>query len=157
VKLNNDQNKGVVFNINDIAAIMAHELGHFKHRDALHLFFYSIFYILGIPFIFYLIDHFPLRDIFALKKDDINPAPLLILSFLLLHIEFNQVILNYFKRRAELAADNFAIQQGYGIADALLKLSVGCAKNYYPHPLWLFFRDDHPSLLERFNNAKESG
>ena len=140
---------------NEVVAVLAHELGHFKLHHIRWALIRS-FFMTGI--IFYLISlTLPLDDLysafgFAGKS---NYAALVIFSLCFGPISFLfQPIGTYLSRRNEFAADAFALENLENknlLGDALLKLRENSQVMPITHPLFSAVYYSHPPLLERLS------
>ena len=137
---------------NELVAVLAHEVGHYKKK---HIFLGLILSILQIglmTFIFELCLRLPeisqalggLNSNFhlGLIGFSIIFSPISLLSGL---------IMNIISRKNEFEADAYAKEtySGKELALALKKLSVDSLSNIYPHPLYVFFHYSHPPLIKR--------
>ena len=137
---------------NELVAVLAHEVGHYKKK---HIFLGLILSILQIglmTFIFELCLRLPeisqalggLNSNFhlGLIGFSIIFSPISLLSGL---------IMNIISRKNEFEADAYAKEtySGKDLALALKKLSVDSLSNIYPHPLYVFFHYSHPPLIKR--------
>jgi STE24 endopeptidase len=141
--------------VNEIVAVLAHEIGHYKHKHTLKNMFVSLpttlllFFCLGL----------------ILKSDDLAMAlggksasfHLNVLAFGILYSPFSLVLdlfSNQLSRKYEYQADHFAVAQGFGneLISGLKKLSATSLSNLMPHPLYVFFHYSHPTLYQRITN-----
>lgn len=143
------------FTEEEIEAILAHEIGHYKHKHILKTLLFSTLTTLGF---------FKLCDV--LYKSDwlyqqfgientVSPLLLLLLITLTSHIFtywFNPIS-NWFSRRYEYEADaytkNFSESCSKNLIVALKKLYRENLSNLLPHPWYIFFHYSHPTLWER--------
>lgn len=136
---------------NEIIAVLAHELGHFKHKDLLK----NIVFMAFTLFIFFgVLGFLPFSVYGALGLED-SPISLLVFFFLfspLLSAVFMPVA-SYFSRSHEFGADSFGSQLGgkENMISALMRL--GAENKAFPlsHKLYSAFYHSHPSLFERIN------
>lgn len=143
--------------LEEIIAVLGHELGHFKHKDILKMIALSAVMLFAMFFIF---ANIPDEAYGALG---LSPAGGGVIVFLLL---FSPVfgflfspISSYFSRANEFGADKFAgeISNKADMISALKKL--GSENKAFPkaHPLYAFFYHSHPSLFERINELENDG
>ncbi len=137
---------------NELVAVLAHEVGHFKKKHIFSGLIMSIIQIGIISFFFELCLKLPeislalggLESSFhlGLVGFSIIFSPISILS---------GIIMNYNSRKNEFEADAYAKEtfNGEDLSLALKKLSVDSLSNIYPHPLYVFFHYSHPPLIER--------
>lgn len=143
----------------EIEAVLAHEIGHFKHRDILvslarlAVLSLAIFWWLGVaakaPWLSAALD-LPQSDAVGLVVAMICLSPLGVLL---------APLGNWFSNRAESRADQFAAAMtggGSALSSALLKLSRDNASTLTPDPLYVLFRYSHPPVpirIERLRGA----
>lgn len=139
----------------EILAILAHEVGHYKNRDMLRLMFTSsILALVG----FY-ISHLCLTGLSGLlgfaNIYDIGAAPLFIFSLFIFSL-VSMPFANMHSRRREFAADAYAIQT-MGSSDALVtafeKLADQNLSNKEPKAWVEFLLHSHPSIARRIERA----
>lgn len=138
-----------------ILAVLAHEIGHYKHKDILFSMLSSVIMI-SIYLAMFL---FILKtNIFfeAFKFNTMNFGFGLILFTILLEpIDLLiSLLLMYFSRKHEYKADNFAKTHGMKdeIKQALIILTQENLSNLNPHPIFVKFNYSHPPLKERLTN-----
>ncbi len=154
--------------IEELVAVLSHEIGHYKKKHTLMGIFLSIMQTGIMLFILSLF----------IRKDSVIAQSLCqavsgfsgleikqsfhlgILAFGLLYSPLSFIlglILNRISRQHEYAADRFAGIQYNPVAlmDALKKLSVNNLSNLRPHPAYVFFYYSHPTLLQRLKALEE--
>jgi STE24 endopeptidase len=142
----------------EIVAVLAHEIGHYKRHHVLWSMFYSLLNTALMLFIFSIVGHYP---VFAQVLDsEVSSFHLEIISFGILYSPLSLVFglgLNYVSRRNEYQADQFAVENDKGefLASALKKLSINNLSNLTPHPAYVFFHFSHPTLLQRLKNIDD--
>lgn len=142
----------------ELVAVIAHEIGHYKKKHILKGTIFSIFYT-GV--IFFLLSLFltfkPLFEAFYVSEPSVY-AGLLFFSMLYSPVE---VILSMFlqaqSRKHEFEADAFA-RELMGtfkyLVSALKKLSSHNLSNITPHPFYVFLNYSHPPLKTRIEALK---
>lgn len=140
----------------EILAILAHEVGHYKNRDMTRLIvvgstvatagFYVTHRVLG-----YLVGAFGFAGV-----DDIGAFPLLVFCLLLFSL-LTMPLSNAYSRRREFAADAYAVQAMGGpdpLAGALEKLADQNLSDRNP-PRWIeWLLHSHPSIGRRVARAR---
>ncbi|MBA7519213.1 Protease HtpX [subsurface metagenome] len=143
---------------NEILAVLAHEIGHYKKKHTrtgiiisilqtgLTLFILSLF--IGNP------------KLSGALGSGIPSFHLGLIAFGILYSPISTIIglgMNSFSRKNEFQADNFAKFNfnGEDLSSALKKLSVKNLSNLTPHPAFVFFHYSHPPLLKRLKRLKE--
>ncbi len=145
------------FSEDEIVAILAHEIGHYRKKHVLLMMLSSVI-ITGIMlFLFSLIVENP--DLALSLGADHQSFHLGLIVFGILYSPLSLLIglvSNYFSRKHEFAADRF-VRENYDaelLAGALKKLSVKNLSNMLPHPIYVFFHYSHPSLLQRLEKLE---
>ncbi len=136
----------------EIVAVLAHEFGHYKHRDTFKNMFISIAMVAVNLFIFSLLVSNP--DLPAALG---GTAPSFILALVAFSLLFSPIDLllnpasSAISRRAEYRADAYANEHGHGEAliSGLKKLASHALSNLTPHPLVVWFSYSHPTLAQR--------
>lgn len=149
----------------EIEAVLAHELGHYKHRHIVKRLFIVCPLIALIFFLVNLFINTPaLYNGFGFVVADTVPLNLLPIGLLLLMAIFNcfmtflNPITNHFSRKDEFAADKFS-QELCGtykpLASALIKLNKENLNEITVPKIYSVFNYSHPPLLERIRAMKE--
>lgn len=136
----------------EITAILAHEIGHYKRGHILKLTLLSGFSILITVGLFSLFISTPA---FSLALGAVKPTPFLsLLAFGLLYEPLSMLLglgTNALSRRFEYEADAYAVSHAdprvYG--SALKRLFAVNMADLYPHRLYVLFNYTHPPVLER--------
>ena len=143
-------------NVDEIEAVLAHELGHFKHRHIIKRMFISfsmaLIFLLTLSWLsqqpwFY-------TDLGVLPQlGRANDALALILFFLVVPVFtfWATPLASWFSRRDEFQADRYAASQSSAAAliSALVKLYDDNAATLTPDPLHSAFYDSHPPAVLR--------
>jgi STE24 endopeptidase len=139
----------------ELVAILAHEVGHYKHQ---HVKKGMAISILHTGFMLWLIGTFvgsaALSQALSVNEPNFHIG---ILAFGILYSPISMLtglMMNYFSRKNEYEADNYA-KTNFSAApliSALKKMSVNHLSNLQPHPAYVFFHYSHPPLLERLRN-----
>ena len=141
----------------EIVAVLAHEIGHYKKKHTLRQLFMSMasnllmFYILGI----------------AISSPELSEAmggtvPAFHLGLVAIGILYTPIstaigiFSNVLSRRYEYQADDFAKSNGLAenLISALKKLSSESLSNLQPHKALVFVHFSHPTLLQRIIKLK---
>ena len=145
-------------NTEEIVAVLAHEIGHYKKHHIYLGLFYSLISTAAMLYIFSLVSGYP-----AFAKvlgSDVLSFQLAIISFGILYSPLSIVIglaMNYSSIMHEYQADRFAAEnyKGEYLTSALKKLSINNLSNLTPHPAYVFFHYSHPTLLQRLKRLSE--
>lgn len=138
--------------IEELVAVLAHEVGHFKKKHIIVGLGLSVLQMFLTMFILSLMVYNENLS-FALGGSQ-HSIHLNLVAFSILFAPISGVtglLMAMYSRRNEFEADAFAREtfDGAALADALKKLSVDSLSNLYPHPLYVFFHYSHPPLLKR--------
>ncbi|MFZ5790531.1 MAG: M48 family metallopeptidase [Pseudomonadota bacterium] len=139
-----------------IEAVLAHELGHFKLRHVLKRGLVQLGgSLLILAFLGWLIDQDWFYEPFGIDPSVARDMPLTgVLLFLLilpLLSGWFRVILNHFSRQQEFAADTYAAYHASAkaLGAALVRLYRDNASTLTPDPLYSAVNDAHPSAAQR--------
>ena len=142
----------------ELVAVLAHELGHYKKRHILQMFIFSviqswiIFFILGLILA---------NPVFAnALGSSWNSFILWILAFSIIFSPVSMilwVIWNILSRKNEYEADEFSAKtyNSEALRNALIKLSKNNLANLTPHKAYEFFYYSHPGILKRLKALKK--
>ena len=141
----------------EIVAVLAHEIGHYKKKHALLNLIFSIL-ITGIMlFLLSIVINSPS---FSQALGSQNTSfHLGLIVFGILYSPLSLIIgllTNYISRKNEFAADKF-VRDNFRpevLGEALKKLSVKNLSNMIPHPAYVFFHYSHPPLLQRLEKLE---
>lgn len=140
----------------EVEAVLAHELGHFKHKHVLkRMITMFVLSLLGFALLGWLS-----RQVWFYQGLGVNPnlnAPndaLALLLFMLalpVFMFFVSPVFAYFSRRDEYEADAYACQQAAreDLANALIKLYKDNSATLTPDPAYVRFHYSHPPASER--------
>lgn len=136
----------------EIVAVLAHEIGHYKHHDTIKGMLQASVTIVAYLFLFsLLVGDASLPEALG---GTYPSFPLSMIAFSLLLTPLNLVLEplgNIVSRRAEYKADAFSASFGHGpwLISGLKKLSANTLSNLTPHPLYVWFNYSHPTLEQR--------
>ena len=136
----------------ELVAVLAHEVGHFKKKHIFSGLIMSIIQIGVMTFFFELCLRLPEISL-ALGGSEAN-FHLGLIGFSIIFSPISMlsgILMNYISRKNEFEADAYAKEtfNGEDLSLALKKLSVDSLSNIYPHPLYVFFHYSHPPLIQR--------
>ena len=140
-------------------AVLAHEIGHYKHHDIIKNMASSVF-TMGV-YLFTLslfVGNPELSSALGFNE----PSLLLsLIAFSLLITPINIIlgpITNSLSRRAEYRADTFAANAGLGkhLVSALKKLTANSLSPLLVHPIYVTFSLSHPTLIQRIDNINNT-
>lgn len=136
----------------EVEAVLAHELGHFKRKHVLKMLVASsLVTFSGFALLGWLIDQTWFYS--GLGVSVPSPAAALLLFVLISPVftVFLQPILTYFQRRHEFEADDYAADQTRPsfLISALVKLYRDNASTLTPDPLYSAFHYSHPPAAIR--------
>ena len=140
----------------EIVAVLAHEIGHYKRKHTLAMFIASNIQTLAIFALLGWALQYP-EFSRALGADE-SKFHLSALAFFILLTPL-QILLgllnNSLSRRNEFDADTFAANtyKRAPMRSALSKISTDSLANLNPHPLYVAFNYTHPPLVQRLKNV----
>ena len=141
----------------EIVAVLAHEVGHYKQNHILVNLTVSII-ITGITlFILSLFINNPELSLAIGVSEPSFHAALVGFGILYSPIsELTGLVMNYFSRQFEYQADDYAKQTfaALPLINSLKKLSKNSLSNLTPHPAYVFVHYSHPPLIDRIENLK---
>ncbi len=139
----------------EILAVLAHEIGHYKHKHIYKSLFASIIETGFTLFVFGLfVGSATLSQALGVDSASFHIA---LIAFGIIYSPLSSVIgivSAFLSRKAEYQADDFAAK--YGLAENLIsglkKLSSQNMSNLTPHPWVVFVSYSHPPVLDRVRN-----
>jgi len=136
----------------EITAVLAHEIGHYKKKHTLISMLISIVQTGVMLYVLSLVINLPDFSLALGVHEKSFHIGLLVFSMLYTPLSiFMGVFMNIISRKNEYEADAYA-KKTYAAApliSALKKLSVDSLSNLTPHPYYVFFNYSHPTLLQR--------
>ncbi|MDN3644334.1 M48 family metallopeptidase [Lutimonas halocynthiae] len=142
-------------NTDEIVAVLAHEIGHYKKKHVLINMVLSLL-VTGITlYIFSLLINNALLS--SALSVDIPSFHIGLITFGILYSpisEITGIFMNMISRKFEYQADDFAKNQfnGSSLVSSLKKLSKNSLSNLTPHKASVFIHYSHPTLLQRVRN-----
>jgi len=136
----------------ELVAVLAHEVGHFKKK---HIIWGYILSILQIVFTLFVLSRMMYAENVSLALGGSQLAiHLNLLAFGILFSPISGItglFMKMYSRKNEFEADAYAKEtfDGTALSNALKRLSVDSLSDLYPHPLYVFFHYSHPPLLQR--------
>lgn len=141
----------------EIVAVLAHEVGHYKKKHIIFNLFTSILltgltlYILSL-----LISNPLLSNALGVEIPSFHIG---LIAFGMLYSPISEItglIMNHFSRKFEYQADDYAKKtyKAEPLITSLKKLSKNSLSNLTPHKAYVFMHYSHPTLLERVRNLK---
>jgi len=141
----------------EIVAVLAHEIGHYKKKHVLLTLAFSIIVTGFMLFLLSIVVNSPLLSEALGSKNTSFHLGLIVFGILYSPLSLIVGLLtNYVSRKNEFAADRF-VRENYKpglLAEALKKLSVKNLSNMMPHPAYVFFHYSHPPLLSRLEKLE---
>ncbi|MBC3757714.1 M48 family metallopeptidase [Hyunsoonleella sp. SJ7] len=142
----------------EIVAVLAHEVGHYKKKHIIFNLFSSIL-LTGLTL--YILSLFISNPLLSQALGvDIPSFHIGLITFALLYSPISEItglVMNIFSRKFEYQADDYAknTYKGEPLITSLKKLSKNSLSNLTPHPAYVFMHYSHPTLLERIKNLKK--
>jgi len=143
---------------NEIVAVLAHEVGHYKRKHIIYNLILSIgitgltLYILSL-----LVGNSTLSQALSVQTPSFHIG---LIAFVILYSpisEITNLFMNALSRKFEFQADNYA-KENFNPEDlisALKKLSKNSLSNLTPSNLYVKIHYSHPTLLQRILNLKK--
>ncbi|WP_041584538.1 M48 family metallopeptidase [Syntrophus aciditrophicus] len=137
----------------EILAVLAHEIGHWKKRHILKQLIFTELTSLGILYLFSRLLKWPLLYSTFGFSEPVTYAGLLLIGiltgpFFFFLKPFSAAMLRRFEREADDYSRNL-IGTAAPMISALKRLAKDNLANLFPHPLYVWFHYSHPPLLER--------
>ena len=145
-------------NTDEIVAVLAHEIGHYKHK---HTIANLLMGIVQTGIMLYILSLFLSNTYLSVALGGTeNKFHLGIIAFSILFSpisEFIDVFMNMLSRKFEYQADDFA--KSFGLENELVSGLKNLSKNSYsnltPHPLYVFTNYSHPPIKDRIENLRK--
>ena len=144
-------------NKEQIVAVLAHEIGHYKKN---HIIFNLLFSIIQTGIMLYILSLLIYMPIFSEALNIENHSfHIALVTFSILYTpisEISSIIFNLFSRKFEYEADEYADKSfdGKYLIQALKVLTKDSLSNLTPHPKYVWWHYSHPTLLERINQLQ---
>ncbi|MEM5540813.1 M48 family metallopeptidase [Olleya sp. AS48] len=145
-------------NEDEIVAVLAHEIGHYKKK---HIIFNLITSILLTGFTLYILSLLIGNPMLSEALGVTTPSYHIgLIAFGILYSPLSEItglLMNWFSRKFEYQADNFAktTYKAEPLITSLKKLSKNSLSNLTPHPAYVSMHYSHPTLLERIKNLRQ--
>jgi len=150
---------------NELLAVLAHEIGHLKHKK--DIYDYSKYVLLGLIFLFFIwllphIDIIKNMNSIILTTFNLSTNNYYV-SFLVLSILLNPLMIlfeaymNTITRIQEYEADENSVKLGYGkeLIQTFKQLSNDELVDVNPHPFVEFMTYNHPGMYNRIKHIQE--
>lgn len=142
----------------ELVAVLAHEVGHFKRKHIISGLGLSI---LQMGLILFVLSFFIFNENLskALGASELA-IHLNLIAFSMLFTPISKIsglLMSLFSRKNEYEADAFAAEtsDSKALSSALKTLSTKNLSNLTPHPSYVFFHYSHPPLVARLNALEE--
>ena len=138
----------------EIVAVLAHEVGHYKKRHTLRSMVVSVIQMGVLFWLFSLcVNNVALSEALGGDRAYFQMG---LIAFAILYSPVNLILgvgMNVWSRNNEYEADAFAARyyEGDYLVSGLKKISVKSLSNLTPHPLYEYIYYSHPSLLKRID------
>ncbi|MHA7130909.1 M48 family metallopeptidase [Algoriphagus namhaensis] len=142
----------------ELVAVLAHEIGHYKKK---HILSSMVASILQIGLLLFVLAQFIYNEPMSLALGGAEwSVELNLIGFIMLFSPISMLIgigMNWLSRKNEFEADAFAKETfaGQPLAEALKTLSIKSLSNLNPHPWYVFVNYSHPPLLERLEKLEK--
>ena len=144
-------------NEEEIIAVLAHEVGHYKRK---HIIFNLVASILLMGITLFVLSLFIKTPEISLAIGVSQPSfHAALIGFGILYSPISDItslIMNYMSRKFEYEADDYAknTYEATPLITSLKKLSKNSLSNLTPHPAYVFMHYSHPPLIDRIKNLK---
>ena len=145
--------------VDEIEAVLGHELGHYKHHHILKKMVFMIPAVFVVLFIISMLVKLPsLYSGFGFVNVEVVPYQMMFIGIFLMSLVFGEwgillnPIMNFMSRRDEFQADAFAKKicgTGEPLCTALIKLNKENLSEIQVPKIYSVFNYNHPPLLER--------
>ena len=138
--------------VDEIEAVLAHELGHYKRRHVVKRMSLGFALSLaGLALLGWLMEHTWFYQGLGVRQASTHAALMLFLMIAPVFTFFAQPLMAWGSRRHEFQADDYAAEQAdaKAMVSALVKLYEENASTLTPDPLYSAFYDSHPPAALR--------
>ena len=143
----------------EIVATFAHEMGHGLHKDSLKRSLFSLFSIIALVVLTWLLVRFPeIYKDFGFNGVNYGLGVILLFECLIpLVFTLLNIPMQALARHQEFKADETAVKEGYGdqLISGLKKLYKENLGDLNPDPLVVALSYSHPTLYQRIRNVKK--
>ena len=142
----------------EIKAVLAHEIGHYKHNHIIKSLIVSTAVIfIGLFYLSSLINSASYLEFLNLPMNEASQLIALVFTYQVISF-FIEPFFSIFSRSNEYEADNFASKQvdKEHLVTSLIKLYKSNLSFLIPNKLYAIFYFSHPTILERINNLRRS-
>jgi len=140
----------------EIKAVLAHEIGHYKHNHIIKSLTVSTAVIfIGMFYLSSLINNASYLEFLNLPMNEASQLIALVFTYQVISF-FIEPFFSILSRSNEYEADNFASQQvdKEHLVTSLIKLYKSNLSFLIPNKLYAMFYFSHPTILERINNLR---
>ena len=142
----------------EIKAVLAHEIGHYKHNHIIKSLVVSTAVIfIGMFYLSSLINNASYLEFLNLPINEASQLIALVFTYQVISF-FIEPFFSILSRSNEYEADNFASKQvdKEHLVTSLIKLYKSNLSFLIPNKLYAMFYFSHPTILERINNLRRS-
>jgi len=144
----------------EVEAVLAHELGHFKHRHVIKRMVWT--FAVSLAFLWLLAQLMTQTWFYTALGVSTSSTAMALLLFFIVVPQFTFLLSplsSYYSRKHEFEADHYATGQAAAddLVTALVKLYKDNAATLTPDPLHSLFYDSHPPATARIARLKAVG
>ena len=142
----------------EIKAVLAHEIGHYKHNHIIKSLIVSTAVIfIGMFYLSFLINNASYLEFLNLPMNEASQLIALVFTYQVVSF-FIEPFFSILSRSNEYEADNFASKQvdKEHLVTSLIKLYKSNLSFLIPNRLYAMFYFSHPTILERIHNLRKS-
>jgi STE24 endopeptidase len=142
----------------EIVAVLAHEVGHYKRN---HILFNLVTSILLTGIMLFILSVFISNPLLSNALGvEIPSFHVGLIAFGMLYSPVSEligIVMNYISRKFEYQADDYAktTYKAEPLISSLKKLSKNSLSNLTPHPSYVWMHYSHPTLQERIKNLRK--
>jgi STE24 endopeptidase len=146
--------------VDELTAIFAHEVGHYKKK---HIYLSTVLSIAQMGLMLFLLSRMILNsEVSYAMGGNMTAIHLNMLAFGILYSPVSRILgigMNLISRKNEYEADAYATEHfgGQPLIDGLKKMSGDHLSNLTPHPAYVFVHYSHPTVLQRVRAMMKLG
>lgn len=150
----------------ELLAVLAHEVGHLKHKKNIFNYLSGLFAVIGVIILILIISHLNvvssvrqmINIAFGITTDNLYLYIYVIMTLFTPLGAILSVYHNYVSRREEYEADDNAVKEGYGQAliRTFKQISYDEFIDVNPSPITEFLEYDHPGMFHRITHIEKA-
>ena len=141
--------------VDQLCAVVAHELGHWSHKDMVKSFLFSLFLVVLVSLFFLFIQKIGLSGIGLGNQMPVVIVLICVTTLFMLPQLLLLYTSNIMARSFENNADCFAASLGLPIGEALTKLTESVYSEIESAEIYSILYENHPSLTKRLAHIQK--